>query len=141
MIEADNSRFAHSLNGGQPELATCMRAAASFLEKRNLDSKSRYAAELTLEELLTNSLKYGSPNGNNHDIRVRIDVDSIHVHITVEDNGMPFDPTRQPSPKIPTDAKHAKVGGLGLEMIRKMTQSMHYERTGSENRIIVSIDR
>jgi anti-sigma regulatory factor (Ser/Thr protein kinase) len=141
MIDADNSRFSCTMKGDQKELTQCLRAAASFLEARDLESKSRYAVELTLEELLTNALKYGSPNGSGHNIRVGIELDPILVQITVEDNGIPFDPTRQPPPEVPIDAKHAKVGGLGLEMIRKMTQTMHYERDGSENRIVVSIDR
>ena len=141
LIDADNSQFSHSMKGDRNELTQCLRAAGTFLTGCALQQKARSAAGLTLEELLINAIKYGSPNGDGHDIRVEIDLDPIHVQITVEDNGIPFDPTPQPPPEFPTNARHAKVGGLGLEMIREMNPSMHYERNGSGNRITVSMDR
>jgi len=141
LIDADNSQFSHSMKGDRSELTQCLSAAGRFLAGCALQQKARSAAGLTLEELLINAIKYGSPNGDGHDIRVAIDLDPIHVQITVEDNGIPFGPTRQPPPEFPTDARHAKVGGFGLEMIREMNPSMHYERNGSGNRITVSMDR
>ena len=120
LIDAGNSQFSHSMKGDRSELTQCLRAAGTFLTGCALQQKARSAAGLTLEELLINAIKYGSPNGDGHDIRVAIDLDPIHVQITVEDNGIPFGPTRQPPPEFPTDARQAKVGGFGLEMIQKM---------------------
>ena len=141
MIDAERNRFTHGMNGDPEDLRRCLRAAAGYLEDRDLESKARYAAELTLEELLTNAIKYGAPENGDHEIRVHIDIDPLHVRITVTDNGIPFDPTREPPPVTPTDAKNAKVGGLGLQMIRRMTNAFQYNRNAEENRIMVSIDR
>ena len=55
----------------------------------------------------------------------------------LEDDGTPFDPTKVAPPQQPTSLADARVGGLGVHLIRKLTTDMHYERIGGRNRLIL----
>jgi serine/threonine-protein kinase RsbW len=53
----------------------------------------------------------------------------------VEDNGSAFDPTQVPRPPAPASLAEAKVGNLGIHLMRSFAGGMHYERRDSRNRL------
>jgi anti-sigma regulatory factor (Ser/Thr protein kinase) len=57
----------------------------------------------------------------------------------IEDDGHAFDPVRDaPEPDLSGDAAERPIGGLGLHMVRTMTQSMRYSRERDLNRLAVT---
>ena len=62
------------------------------------------------------------------------------VDLILEDDGVPFDPLRQPEPAVPESIDETQVGGLGLVLVRKLSTRMHYERTPQKrNRLTLSM--
>ena len=57
------------------------------------------------------------------------------IALTVEDDGPPFDPTVRPEPTLPSSLESARIGGLGLLMVRRVAPSLQYTRVGEVNRI------
>ena len=55
----------------------------------------------------------------------------------IEDNGSAFNPTRVPRPAVPTSLTQAKVGNLGIQLMRSFASSMHYERRDNRNRLTI----
>ncbi len=55
------------------------------------------------------------------------------VAITIEDEGMPFDPVAKPDPVRPTSIDEVKIGGLGILMVRRTMDTFTYERRGATN--------
>ena len=53
----------------------------------------------------------------------------------VVDNGREFDPTRVPAPSTPISLADAKVGDLGIHLMRSFASAMHYERRDGCNRL------
>ncbi len=106
-----------------------------------LSSRARYSTGLAVEEIVTNIIKYGYDDPNEHLVAIRISVNPDHLMIVFEDDGHPFDPTQRPAPDVEKLIASQKIGGLGIELVRRMCDKMTYERTDSCNRLTLSIRR
>lgn len=115
---------------------------AQFLERHTVDERSVAAAELLLEEVVTNVLRHGyDGSGGLHWIEIDVEATADAVRLVVVDDARPFDPLSVAEPELPVSLDDARVGGLGLLMIRSTASSVSYERREGRNRLSLSIDR
>ena len=122
-------------------LPVLSREVLDWLSALPLSTRAKYAALLSVEEMVTNILKYGYDDDREHAIRLRVAADRNHVKLVFEDDGHPFDPTQHPAPDIENLVASRKAGGLGIELVRRMSETMTYERAGRLNRLTVLIRR
>ncbi len=121
------------------ELSRVTAEAMGFLEQRGVGGRGLYLANLTLEELGTNILKYGYDDRNLHEILLRLEVQPGSLLLLLEDDGHEFDPLKAPAPALDRPLEEREPGGLGLHLIRHMTEEMTYERRAERNRVTVTI--
>jgi len=57
----------------------------------------------------------------------------------VEDDGRPFDPTVAPQPDFSQPVENRRKGGLGIPLVRGMTDAFEYHREGDTNRVLVRV--
>ncbi len=88
-----------------------------------------FAANLVIEELLTNIFSVGSA----HEIQVRLAITNGTLAIAVSDDGCAFNPLEHPAPDTNNPAKDREPGGLGIHLSRKMTDSFSYQRVDGAN--------
>lgn len=122
-------------------LADTAREVFDWLAGLPLSSRAKYSSGLAIEEMITNIVKYGYDDAREHLIRIQITVDRTHVTLVFEDDGHPYDPTKHVSPDIETIVESKTVGGLGIELVRRMSEKMIYERVGNLNRLTLHIRR
>lgn len=67
---------------------------------------------------------------------ISVDRTSEGVVIVVSDDGKEFDPTKFDHPDISLPAEQREIGGLGIMMVRKMSKSFTYERTGDGRNVV-----
>lgn len=113
----------------------------AFLQAQGVDARTIAAFELVLEEALTNTLRYGYRESGLRWIDLHVDVQPEDVLLSIEDDGVAFDPLSVPPPELPRSLDEARIGGLGLLMIRRSTRSMRYERTAGRNCLRLAIPR
>jgi len=91
------------------------------------------AADLVLEEHLTNVMSYAYDDGRDHEIRVRLEASPSQIVIEVEDDGRAFDPTHAPELDtfLPVDQK--PVGGLGIHFIHRCMDEVRCQRRANRN--------
>ena len=94
---------------------------------------ANFLADLVIEELVTNTIKYGFDDKDRHSIHVDVKFHDDRLCIEVRDNGHPFDPLTQATPDLTLCADERPIGGLGLHLVRQMTDEVRYERRGDEN--------
>ncbi|HRU07721.1 MAG TPA: ATP-binding protein [Candidatus Brocadiia bacterium] len=120
-------------------LATLAKKAQAFLESCQAPPRAAYATELTLEEMVTNIIKYGYDDTLKHEILVRMAADKDFLTLVVEDDGHEFDPTAAPDPDTTKPLSERKIGGLGIHLVRSMVENMTYRREGGRNFLQVRI--
>jgi serine/threonine-protein kinase RsbW len=94
-----------------------------------------FALQLCLEEAVANVIMYGAVDNNGLEIVVDLERDGRTLVARVEDSGRRFDPTRVPPPKRATSLAEAKVGDLGIHLVRSFASGMDYERRNGRNRL------
>jgi sigma-B regulation protein RsbU (phosphoserine phosphatase) len=96
---------------------------------------------LVAEEIVTNIARCAWPEGVDAQFHVEVsaeaDAAGLHVVLTTIDDGVSFDPTASTSPDIDAELDDRRIGGLGMFLVREMTDTQHYERTNGQNRFRV----
>jgi len=53
----------------------------------------------------------------------------------------PFDVTRSPDPRVERPFAERRPGGLGLHLVRRLSESVRYEHADGNSTVIVTIKR
>jgi len=86
-----------------------------------------FALGLCLEEAVANIIMYGDARDHG-DIAITLEHMSGGLLARIEDDGWQFDPTRA-APRVPAGSlDDAKIGELGIHLMRTFATEMHYER-------------
>jgi serine/threonine-protein kinase RsbW len=114
------------------------KQAERWLEENGAPPKTVYLAQLALEELITNCIKYAYDDAAEHTIAVELAMEPSptgpELRMTVIDDGRPFDPLQAPPPDLTAKAEDRQIGGLGLFLLREMADNIAYERRDGTNR-------
>ena len=57
--------------------------------------------------------------------------------ITFRDSGIPYDPLKKAAPDLSSSAKERAIGGLGIFLIKKLSDDISYQYEDSENRLTI----
>lgn len=120
------------------ELPAVAEATTEFLETNGIGADVIFAANLAIEELATNIIKYGYDDTNAHEISIHLVKDPALLTISIRDDGHFFNPFDQPPPDTTLPAAERDIGGLGIHFIRKMLDSHIHEWNGKSNIVTVT---
>ena len=96
---------------------------------------------IAIEELFVNVCNYAYADENESgDVCVRYSSSHNPSSITVEllDQGKPFDPLRRADPPRPKSIQEARIGGLGIYMVKRTMNEFTYTRNGNTNIVTFS---
>jgi anti-sigma regulatory factor (Ser/Thr protein kinase) len=124
-----------------PDLMRAIEELDHCLERWDGDANARYLAQLAVEELGTNIIKYGYDDLGEHTIRLNANCEERIFRICLEDDGHPFDPCQTPEPDPNLDLDQRAPGGWGLSLVRRLLAGMEYERRGDRNFLCVIVPR
>ena len=110
-----------------------LKALQAFAVDQRLPDKVVQAADLALEEHLTNVLNYGYTDTAIHEVRVRFSRDATSFQIEVEDDGRAFNPLEKPEVDASIPLEDRPVGGLGIHLMRRFMDALDYRREGDRN--------
>jgi serine/threonine-protein kinase RsbW len=102
---------------------------------RDLSASLSFAVQVCLEETVANIIMYNTTKDDRLEIVVEVEREDQTLVARIEDNGSAFDPTQFQRPPVPASLAEAKVGNLGIHLIRSFASGMHYERRDSRNRL------
>jgi serine/threonine-protein kinase RsbW len=102
-------------------------AMLRFLEPLTLDPLVANRIEVVFEEAISNILRHGFTAGSDQTIAVLVASQARAVVLTIEDDGIPFDPVAAPEAAPLTSIETAPLGGLGISLMRKLAADMRYE--------------
>jgi anti-sigma regulatory factor (Ser/Thr protein kinase) len=132
-----------TLTNSLEALAARIKAAGAYLTEQGVGIQDTNHAELVIEELVTNIIKYGCKDMLEHEIHIELAVFPKHIRIQIIDDAAPFDPTA-PLPSdhnadIPLEKR--SLGKLGLVLVKKLTHDFQYKRCGVQNKQTLILNR
>ncbi|MFM1769569.1 MAG: hypothetical protein RJA22_2098 [Verrucomicrobiota bacterium] len=110
-------------------------AISQWMESAEAPPAADYLANLALEELVTNCVKYGYDDSAEHLIQVTLSLQDGELAMTVIDDGRAFNPLDLPPPDTTLAIEDRPIGGLGIHMLRQMSDRMEYERRDGKNHV------
>jgi anti-sigma regulatory factor (Ser/Thr protein kinase) len=131
--EKSSERIRITVGNSIKELEAVSHAVRAFGGENELTSDTTFALDLSLEELLTNIIKYGYDDRACHEIEVCIDIRPGFITVEVQDDGHAFNPVDEPDPDIHARTEDRPIGGLGLHLIKKLADSIEYRRSEGMN--------
>lgn len=108
-------------------------------ETLRLEAEVRFKLALALEESVTNVIMYAYPKEEKHTFVVTADLQQDDLVFTIEDHGVPFDPTQVPEADTTLSAEERPVGGLGIFLVRRLMDSVEYRREEGRNVLTLKI--
>ena len=88
--------------------------------------------------MFTNIISHGFPDEDEHHVQVTCDNEEGVFKITIEDDGIPFNPTDAPHPNLKCAFKDRDIGGLGIHLIRSYMDRIEYTRKDGKNVLILT---
>jgi sigma-B regulation protein RsbU (phosphoserine phosphatase) len=128
-IEVEEIRVPVSVAG----LTQAQARVEQFCEARELSVKVISRLAVALDEVLNNIISYAFPDGPTGEIVVHLEHRDSGLVVTIEDEGVPFNPLTRPTPDTEADLEDRQIGGLGIHLVVKMMDEVHYERQGGRN--------
>lgn len=107
-------------------------ALLDYLRPFGIGEQASNRIEVIVEELVSNVARH-SAQACTIGIEARY-ADGM-LHLVVEDDGEAFDPLAAPEHAGFTTLDEARLGGLGIPLVRRLSRSVEYRRAGNRNRI------
>jgi serine/threonine-protein kinase RsbW len=108
----------------------------SALESQRVDPARRLEIELTLEELITNVIRYAYPPGAPGEVELGYRLEPPQeIIVFLTDWGRRFNPLERRTPKLSGDLEHRSLGGLGIYLARQFCDQLEYRYADSANRV------
>jgi len=105
----------------------------SFATQHEIGGRLRYHLLVSIEEILTNIIKYGFDEEGVHPIHITFRHINEKVEMEFEDRGREFNPLEISEPDLDTPIENRQLGGLGIHLVKKMMDEAMYRREGDRN--------
>ncbi len=122
------------------ELAVLCREVHNFLEDEKVPAAPVYKIDLSIEEMLTNVIKYSYDDNDRHEISVYLQIDPDRILLEMRDDGHEFNPLEAPLSDLSDEIELRRVGGMGIHLTRTMVDAISYLRDGNTNMVAVSVN-
>jgi len=110
------------------------------LGRYGLSRELQFRFDLCANEAVTNIISYGFPANGEHQILLRLSVEQGKAVLEIEDDGIAFNPLHVPEHIQPENLNEAKIGGLGIDLIRHYMDDVDYARTQNINKLSMQIN-
>ena len=126
-------KISFALKNNLSELDVLCEHLNQFCQSCGVSKRQTFEINLALDELFTNIINHGFEDENEHQVQVTCkNMDGI-LKITIEDDGVPFNPTDAPHPNLKCAFKDRDIGGLGIHLIRSYMDEIEYTRKNDKN--------
>lgn len=126
-------RLAYRLEGGLEEIPALAESIEKFAADNGVPKDAAFKSNLSLEELITNTISYGYPAGGERDITVHLFIRGRTLVLEVRDNAVPFNPLDSGEPDTGQGMEDRPIGGMGIHIVRTMMDGITYRREAGYN--------
>jgi len=92
---------------------------------------------LSVDEACTNVIKHAYKYSPDGEISITTSKRKNKFIVSIFDTGLHFDPDKIPEPDILDYHKKKKIGGLGMYLMKKLMDEIHYNISSDSNQVIL----
>ena len=130
--------YSFELESDLSELKSLRQYLNNYGKVTGLSEACLFDINVCLDEIFTNIVSYGFTDELTHLITFAIKKVGDELIIDVEDDGVPFNPLEAKDPMVPEDLIHLKIGGLGIHLVKKLTNQVCYKREQGKNKLTLN---
>lgn len=138
-VVMDWQAYQFGLKNDLSELRALHRHLHEWAENIGLSADAVARINVCLDELFTNIVSYGFEDNLEHTIKFILNGDNHVVTINIVDDGIPFNPLAKADPELPVNIESAKIGGLGIRIIKELMDRVFYEREQCSNKLTIKM--
>ena len=128
----------HVLPANVEQLSALFDLLDTAAESAALPDERRGVVALVVEEAFVNLCRHAYRDREDGIVTVRLSAGAGELSVELRDTGPAFNPIEQaPRPKLDASLEERRPGGLGVELMRRMTDALHYRREGDENVLVM----
>ena len=113
----------------------------SIAREGGFGDKDVYNIQLATDEAASNMIEHSYENIPDGVIDLSCGMEGEQIRIVLIDYGEPFDPSVIPMPDLKADLSDRKIGGLGIFLLRKLMDEVHYEARADKSNVLTMIKR
>jgi serine/threonine-protein kinase RsbW len=130
--------FRMTIGADPREVTTAAAAFVEFAEAQGLPASIRRRVSVALDELLTNTIRYGFAGRSGGEVTIEAELCPDRLTVTLTDDGKPFDPLSAASPDTALPVEQRKIGGLGIHLVRGLMDEVSYQRRADRNVVVLA---
>lgn len=136
-MATSNNIHSISVEANTSQLSKVRDFVANYAQNLGLSDKEIGNIRLAVDEAYTNIIKHAYKNLPKKPVNIEIGSNDSQLWISIKDEGESFDPTSYSEPDLEKRIKNKQRGGMGVYLIRKLMDSVKYNRAGKMNEIIM----
>lgn len=109
------------------------RRVAETARSAGFSDKAVYAIQLAADEAASNIIEHAYAGRTDGSFEMTCEVQNDTLVVTFYDQGVSFDISKVVKPDVKADLSERKIGGLGIYLMHKLMDKVHYKSTASEN--------
>ncbi len=133
-------RISFELKNSLSELKKVSKNLELFGRSQDLPQRTIFKINLALEELVSNIIYYGYVDDDDHWIKIAISLEGGVLVISLEDDGIPFNPVEAREPDCGCPIEDREIGNLGIHLCKQFMDDLIYERRGNKNIVVLRKD-
>jgi anti-sigma regulatory factor (Ser/Thr protein kinase) len=103
--------------------------------------KDVYNIQLATDEAASNIIEHAYEKVSGGILELSCGVRDEQITIVLIDRGESFDPSEIPLPDLKADLSNRKIGGLGIFLMRKLMDEVHYEAKPDKSNVLTMTKR
>lgn len=129
------SDFSRTLSADRDGLGEALDALESCLSARGVPPAAIGPVLIALDEVISNILNHGGRGEAGPRVEIDVSVASGAVQVQISDDGAPFNPMEAQAPDTSLSVEDRAIGGLGIHLVRKLMDTVGYDRSDGRNRL------
>jgi len=133
IVGRKSTSFRLVLRGAQAKVSSAIAATCQFALDAKLSADLRNDLCVIVDEVVANWLCHGCASAPASEMEIEMSLDGDRLLLRFSDTAPPFDPLAGAAPDLSIAPEDRPIGGLGLHLIRALTDSQRYAREGDRN--------
>ena len=128
-----------ALKNNRHELVRLAEVVERFGAEQRLPDDTLTNVNLVLDEVVSNVIKYSRATDGEGAVTVSLMLEDGQLTIDVSDDGIAFNPLEAKPPDLDLPIMERPVGGLGIHIVRALTETATYRRESDRNHLSMTM--